>query len=236
MVTRTLFKLLAGVIAISSIVFTSPVPPREVQMGKRAVSPVDSRIIVDSNGVYMRASKLNDGNIIGGYGDTEGDNRVLRAARSNDGGASWQPLGIVASANPDTTDLDNSYPIQLPNGRILFVFRNHDKADGGWSYYRITLCYSDDGGVTWAYLTQIEERAANGVNGIWEPLLRLSNNGTLQVYYSSENEGNDQDNIMKISLDNGATWSGQTLVSGGGATSRDGMVGVANIDGNGNVM
>lgn len=184
----------------------------------------------------MRATRLNDGNIIGGYAATDSGSRVLRAVRSDDGGASWQALGIVTSVDPTATDLDNAYPLQLPSGRILFAFRNHDRSGSGWSYYRLTLCYSDDGGVTWSFLTQIEERAASGVNGIWEPLLRISSDGTLQVYYSSENASNDQDNVMKTSTDGGATWSGQTIVSGDGVTSRDGMVGVANIDDNGNVM
>lgn len=58
--------------------------------------------------------------------------------------------------------------------------------------------------------------------------MRLSNAGVLQLYYSHENNGNDQDSIMRTSTDGGATWSGGRTISGGElSANRDGMVGVA---------
>ena len=54
-------------------------------------------------------------------------------------------------------------------------------------------------------------------------------NGRIQLYWSHENAGNDQDTLLVLSSDGGATWSGPTTVSGGGITARDGMSSVAQI-------
>lgn len=180
----------------------------------------------------MRATRLNDNTIIAGYAAQDGPNHLLRVVKSSDAGSSWTQLGTVTAGDSATHDIDNAFPLQLPSGRILFAFRNHDRTSKGvYTYYRITVCYSDDGGVTWSFLTQIDERPANGVNGLWEPFLRVSRNGTLQVFYSSENNGGDQDNVMKTSTDGGASWSGPFPVSGQGVTSRDGMTAVADAGG-----
>ncbi|KAH8692805.1 glycoside hydrolase family 93 protein [Talaromyces proteolyticus] len=204
-----------------------------------ALSTVGNQNLVNPNGEYMRTTTITDGSILGGYAVQEGDNHVLRTAQSTDGGVTWTQLGIVDSGPSATRELDNAFPFQLPSGRLLFAFRNHDRISKDvFTYYRITLCYSDNGGNTWNYLTQIDERAAdpNNLNGFWEPYLRLSSNGTLQVFYSSENSAADQDNLMKISIDDGNTWSGEMPVSGQGITARDGMTGGTNIDDNGNLI
>ena len=55
-------------------------------------------------------------------------------------------------------DIDNPFVVQLPNGRVLCAFRNHSKdANGGYTHYRITVCYSDDGGRSWKYLSTPDE-------------------------------------------------------------------------------
>ena len=201
-----------------------------------APSPSGNRVVVDAGGVYMRATSLLDGSILGAYATQDGDNHVLRAVKSTDHGASWRQVGTIAQGSPTKTDIDNAFPLQLPNGRLLLAFRNHDRTSSGYTYYRITVCYSDDNGASWIFLSQIDERAAQGKNGLWEPFLRVANNGNLQAFYSAENSDADQDNIMKVSTDNGKTWSSTRPVSGQGLTSRDGMMGVANIDNNGNLM
>ena len=66
--------------------------------------------------------------------------------------------------------------------------------------------------------------------------VRLARDGTLQCYFSSENSAGDQDNFMRYSRDGGSTWSEWIHVSGSNANSRDGMVGVAPIDNDGNLM
>lgn len=88
--------------------------------------------------------------------------------------------------------------------------------------------------MTFKYLATVDQRAANGVNGLWEPFIRYAHDGTtLQCYYSSENNKDDQDSMMKTSTDGGATWSAAKTISGADTLSRDGMLGVAPIDNNG---
>lgn len=202
------------------------------------VSQAGVPVVVDPNGRYFRVSSMNNGSMIGGYAESDGDDTVLRVVQSTNGAASWQPVGDVVRAPSATRELDNAFPFQLPGGRILYAYRNHNKENGVFSYYRITLSFSDDGGETFHVLSHVDERAAATTfkNGLWEPFLRLANDGTLQCYYSSENADNDQDSLMRYSKNGGKTWSDAIIVSGKDVTSRDGMTGVAPIDDNGNLM
>lgn len=106
-------------------------------------------------GTYPRANFLSDGSLIGAYAATVGDNKVLTLAKSTDSGASWSSLGTAATRPVDSSDLDNPYPLQLPSGRVLLAYRNHDKdaSTGDYTYFRITISYSDDNGATWEYLS-----------------------------------------------------------------------------------
>ncbi|KAJ2987536.1 hypothetical protein NUW58_g4452 [Xylaria curta] len=200
------------------------------------VVKASNAIVIDPAGVYIRVTAVRDGSLIAGYAASDGTQHVLRTARSTDGGQSWRRHGEVYRADRAAHDVDNAFPLQLPSGRILYAYRNHDRTNSQYTYYRITISYSDDGGVTFKYLSTVAERAAAGVNGLWEPLLRVANDGSLQCYYSAENSATDQDGLMKRSLDGGRTWSNPITISGAGLTSRDGMIGVAKIDGNGNLM
>lgn len=195
---------------------------------------------VASSGAYLRANSVtfSDGTsgLVGGYTATSGSDKILQVVQSNDTGATWELVGSVASGPSASQELDNPFPLQIQaGGRILYAFRNHDidSATGLYTYYRITICYSDDFGATWSFLSQVIERAATTTkNGLWEPFLRLANDGTtIQCYYSSEDASDDQDNFMKYSTDGGATWSDQVPVSGQNVVSRDGMTGVAVVDG-----
>ena len=85
---------------------------------------------------------------------------------------------------------------------------------------------SDDGGKTWQYLSTPTEEPGPA-HGNWEPLLRMSTKGELQFFYSREiGGGKDQDNLMRVSKDEGKTWSEPRTVSGEGLVTRDGMMGV----------
>lgn len=179
-------------------------------------------------GTYPRANSLQDGSIIGAYTAFEHGYSIITLVRSTDGGATWSPLGTAARALTSENDLDNPYPLQLPSGRVLVAFRNHSKdpSTGRYTFYRITICYSDDNGATWKYLST-PASDPGGPNGNWEPFLRNAADGTLQLYYSRENSPMDQDNLMRTSTDGGATWSTATVISGAELhDARDGMVGV----------
>ena len=235
-----LSKLFLSALALAGPILGAPVTT-DVQ--RRAtggtVESAGGLVVIDPIGVYIRASELSNGNIITGYAADENGVSTLRTAISSNGGASWAQLGSVTSGETATQDIDNSMPLVLADGSILFAFRNHDRetVNGPYTYYRITVCISTDGGVTFTYLSTVNQRAATVVNnGLWEPFLRIANDGSIQCYYSSENSATDQDNLMQSSSDGGATWSSPITVSGADTTSRDGMTGVTALDTNGNLM
>lgn len=231
-----LAKTLVATLALVGLASANPTSLEKRLPGRviRAGNPV----VIDPQGEYIRVSFMNDGSLLGGYAARDGNQKVLRVVRSTDGGNSWSRLGEVFRGEEAKHDIDNAMPLQLPSGRILYAYRNHDRTGSDWhyTYFRISVSYSDDGGRTFKYLSTVEEKVPNGVSGLWEPYLRIAKDGTIQCYYSAENAANDQDNFMKYSKDGGQTWSKWIAVSGGDRISRDGMTGVAPIDNNGNLM
>lgn len=203
-----------------------------------AVSAVDPVVTVATSGTYLRVNSMSFANgttaLVGTYTGTtdSGSSRILQVVQSTDQGQSWDSIGSVAQGAVATSDTDNPFPLQIvPGGRIICAFRNHDidATTGAYTYYRITLSYSDDMGASWSYLGQLIERAATTTNnGLWEPFCRLANDATtIQCYYSSESAADDQNSFMKYSTDGGESWSDEIAVSGQNITSRDGMTGVA---------
>ncbi|KAJ7758300.1 glycoside hydrolase family 93 protein [Mycena metata] len=192
-----------------------------------AVAPAVIKPNPDGSGTYPRLAQLADGSVLGTTTVFQGDTHVLSVSRSTDGGQTFSALGTVASG---TGDLDNLYTAQLANGDVLATFRNHDKdASGAYTFYRLTASISHDNGQTWTFLSQIDQRAAQGVNGLWEPFIRIAKSGAIQVYYAAENAADDQDILMRSSTDNGATWSAATTVAGATTTGRDGMPGCTDL-------
>ncbi|MCJ1436202.1 hypothetical protein MMC27_005580 [Xylographa pallens] len=185
-----------------------------------------------AGGTYPRANFLLNGHILGAYTAFSNGNNVLTLSTSTDSGTSWTTTGTAATRPSISSDLDNPYPLQLPSGRILLAYRNHDKdpTTGLYTFFRITISYSDDFGATWSYLSTPASDPGEP-NGNWEPFLRNAQDGCLQLYYSRENSPADQDSLMRTSTDGGLTWSLPTTISGEGITARDGMIGVATVSG-----
>ncbi|KAJ8114100.1 hypothetical protein OPT61_g3934 [Boeremia exigua] len=194
-----------------------------------AVSPskVGDAVVFGRGGTYPRATKLANGSIVGAYTSIQGDNTTILTVRSTDNGVSWQLLGSVDTGPKATKDVDNPYVHELPDGKLLCTFRNHDRASPStYSFYRITICVSEDGGATWKYLSTPASDPA-GPTGNWEPFLQQALDGTLQLYYSRENNPTDQDSLLRRSGDGGKTWTSAQIISGTGLNTRDGMLGVA---------
>ncbi|KAF2466613.1 uncharacterized protein BDR25DRAFT_359504 [Lindgomyces ingoldianus] len=98
--------------------------------------------------------------------------------------------------------MNNGFPLVLNSGRVLYAYRNHDRnADGTYTYFRISISYSDDGGINFKYLVTVDERVPSGVNSLWEPFIRYAKDRTLQIFYSAENSASDQDG-MECAKDN----------------------------------
>lgn len=67
--------------------------------------------------------------------------------------------------------------------------------------------------------------------GLWEPFLRTSADGsTIQLYYSKETPTNDQSIVQRTSTDSGQSWSAEKIVIGV-VSKRDGMPSVATVPG-----
>ena len=111
---------------------------------------------------YGQAIIANDGSLLGSATYFKGDNNTIKALSSTDAGGTWRVLGSIATGPSNAHDIDNTYLLQLPSGRILAAFRNHDMGGkGNYTYYRITLSSSDDGGKSWEFLSQAAENPAN---------------------------------------------------------------------------
>ncbi|KAF2186352.1 glycoside hydrolase family 93 protein [Zopfia rhizophila CBS 207.26] len=192
----------------------------------QAPSKSGDPVVMATSGTYPRATRLSDGSLLGVYTHFNSGNHTITTLKSTDNGASWSVLGTVNTGPESTKDIDNPFVHQLPNGRILCAFRNHDKAVGSQPrFYRITVCVSDDNGATWKYLST-PASDSNSANGNWEPFLINALDGSLQLYYSRENAGSDQDSLLRRSTDGGATWTSAQTISGADITARDGMLGL----------
>lgn len=157
------FALLLPALALCSSVLAGTI-------GRRAsltpsVSSTAIKLSPAGGGTYPRLTNVNGG-ILAAFTIIDGSTKTLTVSKSVDGGNTYTALGAVASS---TGDLDNPNLIQLPNGDIVCTFRNHDlNSAGAYTYYRITACISTDGGATWAFLSQVDERTATAVNnGLW---------------------------------------------------------------------
>ena len=193
---------------------------------------IGDAVVFGEGGTYPRATKLADGTLFGAYTNTQGDNTTILTVRSTNNGVSWQVQGTVDTGPKATKNVDNPYVHELPDGKILCAFRNHDRASSTtYSYYRITVCVSEDGGATWKYLSTPASDPA-GPTGNWEPFLQQGLDGTLQLYYSRENNATDQDSLLRRSSDGGNTWTSAQVISGAGLETRDGMLGVAHTSAN----
>jgi hypothetical protein len=197
---------------------------------------------------YPRAVKLQSGVLLAASTILEPEQSITLSS-SLDAGISWIPYSTVVKSPAPDIQLNNPFLLELPSGRLLCALRAHTKAlsavaaeekpggqNEGYLYYRLVIYFSDDAGETWQHLsTPVQEPGPTHSN--WEPFLRLSNSGVLQFYYSRELGGRDQDNLMRVSHDEGLSWSEAQIISGLEMETRDGMLGLQEIvPGSGHLM
>ena len=139
--------------------------------------PSANIVLSPSGGAYPRVTSLSDGSYLAVFTTSSGGNKTLTVTRSTDGGNTFSAWSTIATS---PGDLDNGFLLQLPNGNVVAAFRNHDLSGSTYTYYRLTACLSTDGGKTWSFLSQINQRAATSTdNGLWVSLSVLQGFGLL---------------------------------------------------------
>lgn len=116
---------------------------------------LESQLNTIGPGTYPRATRLQDGSILGVNTAFQNGANIIVATRSLDQGVTWTPVGEVTRG---VGDIDNPFAVQLPSGKILCAFRNHSKnQQGQYTWFRITICGSVDNGTSWHFVSTADE-------------------------------------------------------------------------------
>ncbi|MEX2511857.1 MAG: sialidase family protein [Cyclobacteriaceae bacterium] len=118
-------------------------------------------------------------------------------------------MKTVLQLNPGENNPRNSEGdfIRLKDGRILFIythFTGQSASDFGSAF--LAARYSDDDGHTWTGEGMTVVSNDGGMNIMSVSLLRLQN-GNIALFYARKNSIHDCIPLMRISKDEGETWS-----------------------------
>ena len=149
---------------------------------------------------------LSDGRLL--YAGKElwrGDHRV-GVAESSDDGETWRWLATIPTRpGDDHNDYHELHAVEAASGRLVVHIRNHNRENER----EILQSESSDGGKTWSVPHPI------GVWGLPSHLLRLRDGRLLMSYgYRRAPFGNQ----VRISEDEGESWSEPLTLYGGGAS------------------
>lgn len=152
-----------------------------------------------------------------GYRQDPNGGLRLEIAKSTDNGNTWK---VIARLKDAGRDLDNGQLIKIKNGHILLTCRSVR-----WqSSYRLPVYESEDGGISWRYLSLIDGNEGapgslgNPDKGVYEPHCILLEDGRLAVFYANEKHVTQSPSFSqviseKISADNGKTWGKEIWVA-----------------------
>jgi hypothetical protein len=134
-----------------------------------------------------------------------GDKKI-GAAESKDDGLTWQWLSEIPTRPGDEVakGLHELHAVEAADGTIITQIRNHNAANKG----ETLQSESKDGGKTWSVPHSI------GVWGLPSHLLKLRDGRLLMTYGHRRPPFGNQ---VRLSTDNGQTWSEAMILSGDGA-------------------
>jgi len=98
----------------------------------------------------------------------------------------------------------------LQSGRIIFYYSQFLAGDEDYSPARIVGIHSDDQGRTWSEPRVVV--ADDARQNVTSPSLVRLASGRLALFYDRKNSAQDCHPVMRISADEGTTWSEATLV------------------------
>ena len=176
----------------------------------------DTPLAIDAGGgTYVRVHRLNDGRLMATY--TSGSAGQCRFSSNN--GNTWTKMTTILptyTENNLTYRMDNIEFAQLSSsnpykpGRIIYAVNERGKSSGTGTLktaYHISVCTSDDNGVSRSELKRIHTSAASV--GCYEPFILELPDGTVQIYFADEMAtGNPPYQKIRVieSKDGGETW------------------------------
>jgi hypothetical protein len=130
---------------------------------------------------------------------------------SDDDGATWQWLAEIPPRPGDkASDYHELHAVECTNGQLIAHIRNENKVDDN----ETLQSESSDGGKTWSVAHRL--RVTDGTEGVWgtpSHLLRLRDGRLLMSYgYRRAPFGNQ----VRMSTNEGATWSPPMTISADG--------------------
>jgi hypothetical protein len=137
----------------------------------------------------------------------------IAAARSTDGGQTWNVVGRVPVApRTDASNYHEPHLVELPSGRLVGAIRvethgKHPLAPAGMPHFTIMQTESDDGGATWSTPRWV------GFKGSPPHLLRHTSGALVMTYGYREQPFGQR---VAISRDDGRTWEADWILRGDG--------------------
>ena len=143
----------------------------------------------------------------------------IGVAESRDDGQSWQWLAEIPTrkGDPGPAGYHELHAVEAADGTLVAHIRNHHPENKG----ETLQSESADGGKTWS------EPRAIGVWGLPSHLLRLRDGRLLMSYGHRRNPYGNQ---VRVSHDNGKTWSAELIISGDGTNSDLGYPSTVELD------